>query len=198
MQDYKKLLCTLTIFTTCLFSFAQEETNQNILNQFEEVYSSSSTYQDYKVIKINKYNQLKNNVVDSLTTLQSSLSSKNTIIAKNQQQISALQKKLSSLESRLTSAQQNRDNRSVFGIPVNKSTFTIILIISHTILIALVLFFAYKYKGNAGTTKNAINNLKHLEDEFENHKKNSLKRYQEVNRKLQDELNKQWKKDNKS
>ncbi|MDO6736546.1 hypothetical protein [Wenyingzhuangia sp. 2_MG-2023] len=189
-QSY--LLLFLFLFLTSQNSNSQDKT---ILNQFDELYKKSSTYEDYKVVKIQKYNQLKTTVVDSLQSQQTIISEKNQLISNNNRQITELKQKLSNLENELNSTQELKDSRSLFGIPVSKFAFSLILFFSHTILIILLAFFAYKYKENFSVTSKAVTNLKSLEEEFEDHKKSSLKRFQEVNRKLQDELNKQWRKE---
>ncbi|MGY6649153.1 hypothetical protein [Wenyingzhuangia sp. IMCC45574] len=196
-----KPLFTILLLFIGQFSFSQNTNNsvesKTIEEQFQEIYKKSSTYENFKVIRITKYNTLKTNVLDTLALQKSSLAQTNSLISNHQKQTKALEKKAASLETQLNSAVNNRDNRSVFGIPVSKSIFSIILVVTHTVLILLVAFFAYQYKNNAVSTKKAVENLQSLEEEFEQHKKSSLKRYQELNRKLQDELNKQWKKDNK-
>lgn len=196
-----KSLFTILLLFVGFFSFSQKTNsqteNKTIEEQLKEIYQKSSTYEDFKVIKIYKFNKLKKNILDSLEIQKNSLIEKSIIINNNQAKTSKLEQKITSLENQLNAAVSKRDNRSLFGIPVSTTIFSIILVVSHTVLILLVAFFAFQFKKNEITTKRAVSNLENLEEEFEQHKKSSLKRYQEINRKLQDELNKQWKKDNK-
>lgn len=198
-----------TIFTVLLLCmgsvlFSQNNTNNQELQkppieeQFENIYKKSYTYKQSKMIKIVIYNDLKKNVLDTLLVQKNSLTEKNNTITNNLTKITELQNKISSLETDLQSAVQNRDQRSFIGIPTSKGTFSLLLTFSFFIIIAFAGFFAYKYFDNISSSKTAINNYNNLQEEFEQHKKSSLRRFQEVNRKLQDELNKQWKKDKNS
>ncbi|NJB81450.1 hypothetical protein [Wenyingzhuangia aestuarii] len=173
----------------------KEETEKNISSQFDYLYRTSTKYQEYKVISINKYQGLKQNVLDSLNSQQKIITDKVKTINANNKEILALKEKLASTQQELTASIDLKDSRSVFGIPVNKSIFSIIIVITYSVLLILLGFFIFKYKQNLSITNKAVSNLNELEIEFEQHKKTSLKRFQEISRKLQDELNKNWKKE---
>ncbi len=185
------------------FTFLQAQKNNDSINQdefslskqFEEIYKKSSTYKEYKVISSAKYNQLKRNVIDSLNVQKQLVSKKNLIISNNTSEINSLNQKLSEVKNSLNQSLSLKDSRSIFGVSVEKSVFSTIIILTYIILILLTGFFAFKYQQNILTTKKAVKNLQSVELEFEQHKKSSLNRFQEVNRKLQDELNKNWKKE---
>jgi len=57
-------------------------------------------------------------------------------------------------------------------------------------LLALLLFFIYKYKNSNSITRDVNMSLSEIEGEFEEHRKVALEREQKVRRQLQDELNK--------
>ncbi len=171
------------------------ETHQNINKQFDYLYKKSTSYKEYKVIKMALYNQLKKSVLDSIKSQKQIIANKNVLISENNSQINSLQQQLSDTQTSLNTAIDVKDNRSVFGIPTSKSIFSTLITVTYIGLILLLGFFIFKFKQNFSTTKKAVADLKSLDEEFEEHKKNSLKRFQEVNRKLQDELNKNWKKE---
>lgn len=175
-------------------SFSQDN-NETIATQFDELYRKSTTYKDYKVVKITEYNKLKKHVVNSLNSQKEVIDEKNEIISNNNKEISSLKNELSNTQSDLNTAIDVKDNRSVFGIATNKSVFSTVIFITYSVLILLLVFFIYKFKQNLSITKKAVSNLHDVEEEFEEHKKSSLKRFQEVSRKLQDELNRNWKKE---
>ena len=58
-------------------------------------------------------------------------------------------------------------------------------------LLALLLFFIYKFNSSNVLTKQAENTLGEVEDEFEQYRKKTLVKEQQLRRKLQDEINKQ-------
>lgn len=172
-----------------------QNSNETIASQFDELYRKSTTYKDYKVVKTIEYNKLKKHVVNSLDSQKEIIDEKNKIIFNNNKEISSLKKELSNTQTDLNTAINVKDNRSVFGIATSKSVFSTVIFVTYSILILLLVFFIYKFKQNLSITKKAVSNLRNVEEEFEEHKKLSLKRFQEVNRKLQDELNRNWKKE---
>lgn len=171
------------------------ENKQELSLQFDYLYKKSTSYKEYKVISIGLYNTLKKSVLDSVKSQNTNLSIKSNTINENKLQIKTLQNKLLETQNHLESAVLLKNNRSFFGVPMNKTIFSIIIIVTHFTLFVLLGVYIFKYKNSIGTSRKAVNDLSSLEMEFEKHKKSSLKRFQEVNRKLQDELNKNWKKE---
>lgn len=171
------------------------EEKENINLQFDYLYKKSTTYQEYKVISISLYNTLKSSVLDSIQSQKNIIAEKNKAINSNKQQITSLQEKLTNAQNKLEKAISLKESRSILGMPVHKTIFSAAIAITYAILFVLLAFFVFKYKQNLNITNKSVSDLESLEIEFEKHKKSSLKRFQEVNRKLQDELNKNWKKE---
>ncbi|MGY5355476.1 hypothetical protein [Wenyingzhuangia sp. IMCC45467] len=171
------------------------ETKQDIDHQFDYLYKKSTTYQEYKVIGISLYNTLKSSVLDSIQSQKNIIAEKNSAITDNKQQILSLQKKLTDTQNKLETAISLKESRSILGMPSSKTVFSTVIAVTYITLFILLAFFVFKYKQNLGITNKAVSDLNELETEFEKHKKTSLKRFQEVSRKLQDELNKNWKKE---
>ena len=188
----------LSIFTHINAQTEKEVISQEELSlsdQFDLLYKDSGSYQNYKVVKIVKYNHLKQNVVDSLNTFKKIIKEKEATIQSNFKEIKTYKKQLVNLNKKLETSILEKNRRSILGIGIDKNILSVIVILLYVSLIILLGFFAFKYKQNLGTTKKAVSNLQNLKDEFEEHKKTSLKRIKETNRKLQDELNKKWKKE---
>ena len=171
------------------------EAKENIGLQFDYLYKKSTTYQEYKVISISLYNTLKSSVLDSIQSQKNIIAEKNSFITDNKQQIASLQEKLTDTQNKLEKAISLKESRSILGVSSSKTVFSTVLAITYITLFVLLGFFIFKYKQNLGITNKAVADLNNLEVEFEKHKKNSLKRFQEISRKLQDELNKKWKKE---
>lgn len=189
----------LVLFLFFGISFAQEnhtEVVPSLSEQFDNLYRKSTIYGNYKAMKIVDYISIKENVLDTVQTQQLILVEKTKLIEQNTITIGKLNKEVKYLESKLAEAQSKNDNRYFLGVKLQKSIYTIVLIVTYLLLIVLVVFFALKYQKNIAVTQQTVKNNKLLSKEFEEYKKTSLKRFQEVNRKLQDELNKKWKKEN--
>lgn len=200
IQLMKKITLLLTLVVS-LSIYAQKKgkiislENLSITEQLDEIYKKSSSWEDYKVIKKVKYKALEKNIIRFIDGQKKTIEDKESIIQGNKTEIDQLNQQLIGVNNNLEASIIEKDRRSIFGIPVDKTLFSIIIISVYALLAALLSFFAFKYKQNLGVTKKAVANLNDLEIEFEEHKKTSLRRLQETNRKLQDELNRNWKKE---
>ena len=69
-----------------------------------------------------------------------------------------------------------------------KSNYNLVAGIIILSLLATTLLFFYKFTNSNTVTKEAKNQLEETQNEFEAHQRNSLRKLQEVSRKLQDKI----------
>ena len=186
-------LFTFAVILLASVSFAQEPTieDNSLGAQFDKLYRISSSYQAYKVIGKEKYLQLKQNVLDSLTTAQAKLSAKNNLLTlekgNNQKNQELLQK--TSLE--LQDSLQKEGVTSLFGLQVKKTSYNLSLWTFILALILTLLYFIFKFSSNNILSNKAKSDLKDLDFEYEQYRKKSIEKEQKLRRALQDEINKQ-------
>ena len=186
-------LFTFAVILLASISYAQEPTieDNSLGAQFDKLYRISSSYQDYKVIGKEKYLQLKQNVLDSLTTAQAKLSAKNNLLTlekgNNQKNQELLQK--TSLE--LQDSLQKEGVTSLFGLQVKKTSYNLSLWTFILALILTLLYFIFKFSSNNILSNKAKSDLKDLDFEYEQYRKKSIEKEQKLRRALQDEINKQ-------
>ena len=160
-------------------------------NQFEFVIRRSNSWQDYKTVKKTWLYALKSHTMDSLKAVHKNLADTKAIVKTQADEITNLKASLSNTESTLSSTNEEKDNISLFGIQTSKASYKILMWSIAAGLLALLLFFIYKFKGSNSATREAKLKLSEVESEFEDHRRNALEREQKVRRQLQDELNKQ-------
>ena len=73
---------------------------------------------------------------------------------------------------------------------LSKGLYSTIMWVIVLILAGLLAFYIYKYTNSNVITKNSINELGELQQEYENYRKAAIEREQKVRRQLQDEINK--------
>ncbi len=184
----------VTIFLLLqLVCFSQENKSEenNLKGQFDKIYRTSTTYQTYKVIKIDKYIQLKENVLDSIKEINKEISEKDLLLKTERKNVNALNIELSNIKKELEDTLKKENSISFFGIQLSKTSYNIIL---WSIILSLSIglsFFIFKFSRSNVLTKKAQENLIEVEKEFEQHRKKSLNREQKLRRELQDEINKQ-------
>jgi len=201
MKSFKKSLITLLLIFGSSAIFAQALKTQTINegsidDQFEFVLIKSSNWNDergqaYEVIKSNLILSLKAHVQDSLKAIKNRLDSTNTIVQTQQDEIESLKVDLSKTQDTLNATNIEKNSMSLFGFPMNKTSYNLLMWITILALFALLLLFIIKFKNSNSVTKIAKDNLADVEEEFEEHRRIALEREQKVRRQLQDEINKQ-------
>lgn len=187
------LIAILLLTNTLVFSQDTEETvyKNYIENQFDNIYRTSTTYQIYKVISKEKYQQLKSNVLDSLKSSKKIITEKEALLKSERSTILETKNKLSKLKLDLEEANKKENSIAIFGMQVSKISYNLTIWSIIIILLLALSYFIFKFFRSNVLTKEAQNNLLDVEQEFEKHKKKSLERDQKLRRQLQDEINKQ-------
>lgn len=189
-----KLYILLTAILLSSVSFAQEtitEDTNSIESQFDKIYRTSTTYQVYKVISKDGYQRLKLNVLDSLKSSKKIISEKENLLLTERSSIKETKTLLAKTKLELDSALEKENSISLLGMQLSKTTYNLTL---WSIIIVLLLglsYFIFKFSRSNVLTKEAQNNLVDVEQEFDQHRKNTLEREQKLRRQLQDEINKQ-------
>lgn len=165
-------------------------------NQFEYLIQKSNRYKDergriYKVVRREWLYTLKSHALDSIKAIQKQLSETEATVSTQQKEINDLKTNLSSTQSTLDNTNLEKDSMSLFGMQMSKGSYNTMLWSIIGALLALLLFFIYKFKNSNSTTRAAKKSLEETELEFEEHRRTALEREQKVRRQLQDEINKQ-------
>ena len=82
---------------------------------------------------------------------------------------------------------------ALFGMQMSKTSYNVLMWSIIGGLLALLIFFIYKFKNSNAITRKANHDLAEIEEEFNEHRRTALEREQKVRRQLQDEINKQKK-----
>jgi hypothetical protein len=165
--------------------------NGTIESQFDYLYRKSSSYQEYKVVKKTFYQKIKGNVLDSMQALKKDLVDTKKLVEVQGNEIKSLKSDLLTTNDNLISVTKEKDDIKFLGMPMTKASYNSLLWTIIFSLVALLLFFIFKFKSSNTITVQSKNLLNDTEKEFEAYKAKALEREQKVRRELQDELNKQ-------
>ena len=188
---------SLYLFIFCLFvsvnTFSQKAKNDTLplSKQFEQVYRRSSSYKDFKVIRKTTFQDLKENTLNSIKSIDEKLKIESLKNTRLEQEINNITKTHLELDLKLSNAIQEKNTISFVGLKLKKNTFKIIICSIFFMLIILICYLAYKLKDGVKITSQAKKELTRVEEEFNSYKKKSLVRDQKLRRQLQDEINKQ-------
>ena len=198
MKNIIKLLLITFLLVNSYTLFSQSDDNKplkekTIENQFIYILAESSNYQNYKVIKKNWIYSLKDRVIDSIKKEKNKIIEANKTIEKQDNRYNSLKSELEIVKNNLEEVTNSKDSIDLFGTQFNKSSFKSIIGMIIGVLVLTLLYLVYLFKNANKTTKKAIADYNSLDQEFSNSRSRALEREQVLNRKLQDELNKQKK-----
>jgi len=192
----KSLFFTLFLLFIQYTSFSQENNNvviedKTLEGQFDKINRISTSYQTYKVISKDKFQKLKNNVLDSIKASNKDLKEQKVLLKNERDNVAKLNAELNKTKEDLKKAQEKENSISLFGFQISKVTYNLILWLIIISLALALAFFVFKFSKSNILTKKAKEDLEDVEQEFEVHRKKSLEREQKLRRQLQDEINKQ-------
>nr|WP_298995509.1 hypothetical protein [uncultured Polaribacter sp.] len=192
----KSLFFTLFLLFIQYTSFSQENNNvviedKTLEGQFDKINRISTSYQTYKVISKDKFQELKNNVLDSIKASNKDLKEQKVLLKNERDNVVKLNAELNKTKEDLKKAQEKENSISLFGFQISKVTYNLILWLIIISLALALAFFVFKFSKSNILTKKAKEDLEDVEQEFEVHRKKSLEREQKLRRQLQDEINKQ-------
>lgn len=204
MNYMKSLAAIVFIFLLSFTASAQTDSEEKKLslnsgsidNQFEYVIKKSSGWRDergqqYKVIKINWLYELRAHTIDSLNAVHKNLLDTQGKVSTQNNEIEDLKSSLTKTQTDLENTNNEKNNMSLFGLQMSKTGYNMLMWSIIGALLALLIFFIYKFNNSNVVTKQAKLALSEMEEEFEEHRKVALEREQKVRRQLQDEINKQ-------
>ncbi len=201
MKTLKFLVLALTLVLNSNSLNAQDNETQSlnegsINDQFEYILRKSGNFkgttgQQYEAVNRNMLTTLQAHTIDSLKTLQSKLDNSNSTIQTQQKEINGLKSNLGSTQSTLDATNLEKNNMSLLGLPMSKTSYNILMWTIIGGLLTLLLIFIFKFKTSNSVTRATKKTFAETEEEFEEHRRSALEREQKVRRQLQDELNKQ-------
>ncbi|WP_435579217.1 tRNA (guanine-N1)-methyltransferase [Gilvibacter sp.] len=178
-------------------AFAQQSV-KTLDEHFVDVIDKSNRYEDYKVVKRYKLDNLKKAVSDTVASYKAEVTALKTTVGELETQVAQLQQELSNLQTELGNTQQAVDNMSFLGSQTSKGTYNTIMWSIIGGLLFLLLVFIFRFRNSNAVTKASKVKLQEVEDEYESHRQRSLEREQQIRRKLQDEINKSRKQQSSS
>jgi len=160
------------------------------LDQMNEAFDKSNSYQEYKVIKKTQLATLRKNILDSVSALENTITLQGNELKLQKTDIDSLRQNLGKTQQDLTLAKDREDGIEFFGVLTSKSTYNAIMWTIIGILLLIGGFLLYRFVNSHKITNAAQLKMAEMEIELEDYRRNSLEREQKLRRKLQDEINK--------
>jgi preprotein translocase subunit SecF len=172
--------------------FAQENGLEggSIKSQFDYIKSVSTNYQDYKVVKRTQLDQLESNITDSISAYQKQIVDIKTQLNEQKANIEGLNAEIVRTNGDLEEAISQKDSFYFFGTYLHKNLYNN-LMWGLVIALALILIISYfRFRRSHVITAETKKRLEEVQEEYEQHRKNTLERERKLKRQLVDALNK--------
>ncbi len=191
MKDLTFLTLLLLIGWAPLKAQTTEEvdpmTSGTIQEQFDYVIKKSSSYEDFKVVRLKSLNQLKSHASDSILQLRNAQKISQREIRAGIQKIDSLNAIVSDVRGQLQAAVKSKNALVFLGMELGKTLYNSIMWALVFILMAITIGMFLMFKRGHHVTKETKTRLAEVEAEFENHRKTALRREQKLARELMDE-----------
>ena len=161
----------------------------NLVQQFEYVKKKSSSYNDFKVVKLSRLNKMWANALDSLSEARSSLLKSQTKVGEQQATIEGLNENLEVTKQQLTEVTDEKDSISLLGIDMAKKNYHGLMWSLVFALLAMLGVAIYKFKDSNKITVKAEKDFRNVSEEYELFKKKTLEKERKLKRELQTEIN---------
>lgn len=164
--------------------------NGTLANQFDYVIQKSNNFQEYKVVKRDYLMLLKKNSLDSVGRFKNELISLKSQFSNHASIVAQLKDTLKTTNEELTTLKTAQDNVSLFGSPISKTNYNIVMWGIVIVLFLILIVFLFQLKSAKAIAHEVKNNVEKIEEEFEDYKHKALEKEQKLGRQLQDEINK--------
>ena len=162
MKSLYLLILVLLISTVSISQETKKDT-LSIEGKFDLIYKTSSSYKEFKVIRKSRFQNLKNDVLDSIRKIDHELqlnNNKNTILKDSLKNVNEV---LGILDLDMKLLITKKNSISFLGIQLNKSTYTITVWSIILLLIIALFYFIYQYKNSFSILSEAKSNLSETE-----------------------------------
>lgn len=189
------LFYLLIIF--CLPTLAQRSAevldpnlDATLQERFEELKSSSETYQDYKVIKALVLDGMWKIAMDSLQAQKSLLRQANASIVDLQGQLDSARATVAEKDASMAEILHDSTHINVIGIDVSKTTFLSMVGIVFLALLVVIGVIFTRMRWVHAQIREKSDKAESLSNEFEEYKRKALEKQMKLSRELQTERNK--------
>ncbi len=172
-KPYYLIMCALSLFFYLpVQSLAQSRMPEIMINGTQEeqmnyVNERTRIYENYRAIREDIFQQMKNNAIDSLNKAKETIVNINNTNADLEETISDLNLQITKLSNEKDDAIKNRDSLVLFGFSMTKSAYNKLLWSIIIILLSLTTFVFLLFKRSNSVTRNALTDLEDIKKEFE-------------------------------
>lgn len=146
---------------------------ENLKEQMNYLEEKTRIYENYRAIREDMFQKIKNNALDSLSAAKNQISSLKSVNSERQETIDSLFKNLEATKAELEEITKTKNSIGLLGLNISKSVYNSLM---WTIIAGLMVIIAIGYlalKRSLSVTKHTKNEMKELREEYEAYRKSS-------------------------
>jgi len=163
----------ITIFKTAGQALPDVFLNNSLNDQLKFLDEHTKIYDNYRAIREDMFQKIKGNVSDTLSSVENKIAGLNKTKYSLILTIDTLKKNLELTKTNLDEMTGSKNNISVIGMQVNKSTYNSIMWIIVGGLVAVLVIGFLVFKRNLSAIFNTKKEYEELKNEFETYRKTS-------------------------
>ncbi len=160
----------------------------SIENQFNYVLYRSEKFEDYKMVKSWWLYTLRSQVLDTLKALHENLRDTQNLLSVKKAEIDSLMAVMKTTNNKLDMALKEKGSMKLLGIKMDKILYNSVMWFIIAALIAFLLAFIILFRRSNTVTSKTKSELAETRKEYEEHRKRTLVREQQIVRQLYDEI----------
>jgi hypothetical protein len=142
-----------------------------VRDQMNYISEKTLIYENYRAIREDMFQLLKNNAIDSLEKAKKSISAIKSTLMEQNNRIDSLRNILTSTREELREMTKTKNEITFLGISINKSLYNSVMWIAMAGLVFLLLVGYLAFKRTYIVTRNTRNEINELKNEFEEYRK---------------------------
>jgi preprotein translocase subunit SecF len=189
MKWYRSISLLVLVFGFQTLLAQESSDAQDLGEQYKELKENSNNYQIYKVVKEASMDRFWSSVEDTLEENRTAITGLRAQVRSLQTEVAELKDAVAVRDTSLAEQEYMIEHMEFLGVGMTKSgykafTWGLILVL---VIAALVLYFRFKSANRI--TKQTRKEFENLQEEFEEHRKQTRDRETKLRRDLQTELN---------
>ena len=186
MKNFR-VLWFFSLFTAFYFlntGFLNAQSQPEVLNegtlreQYEYLNERTNIYNNYRAIREDMFQKVRRNSLDSLNQAYSEIQSQVRLKEQAIEEKEAMAVALAETETERDQAIRDRDSLFLFGIPLSKTFYNVLLWGIIIVLAALTIIVFLMFFRSNRITREKTKDLKELQDEFDEYRKTSRERFE--------------------
>jgi hypothetical protein len=141
--------------------------NGSLTEQLNYIETKTRIYEDYRAIREDMFQKLKNNAIDSLSKAKSNIEGLTALSGNLKTRIDSLNASLDVTKEQVKELTTTKNSIKILGIEINKTSYNSLMWLIVAALSALLAIGFFAFKRNITITSATKKELKDLRDEFE-------------------------------